>query len=150
MKDIFSDVVCKEIINRIEKLSTDTQPQWGKMNAAQMLAHCNVAYEMDFEDIHKKPGALMRWILKTFVKKGVVNDTPYKRNSSTAPQFLIKEDKNFEPEKARLISYINKAKDLGRTHFESKESFSFGKLTAEEYNNMFYKHLDHHLTQFSV
>lgn len=150
MKDIFSNAVTTEIIDRINQLTPSTKPQWGKMDAAQVLAHCNVTYEMDFEDKHKKPGAFARWMLKAFVKKTVVGETPYNKNTRTAPQFLIKDAKDFEPEKTRLINYINKAKDLGRSHFEGKESFSFGKLTADEYNNMFYKHLDHHLTQFGV
>jgi ribonuclease HIII len=25
---------------------------WGKMNAGQMLAHCNITYEMAYENIH--------------------------------------------------------------------------------------------------
>lgn len=150
MKDIFSHAVSAEIIDRINKLNPNTKAEWGKMDVAQMLAHCNVTYEMDFEELHKKPGGLMRWMLKTFVKKSVVNEVPYKKSSGTAPQFIIKDAKDFEAEKARLINYINKAKELGRNHFEGKESFSFGKLTANEYNNMFYKHLEHHLTQFGV
>jgi len=150
MKDIFSEAISLEIIERIHKLSRETKPHWGKMNVAQMLAHCNVTYEMDFEELHKKPDGLMRWLLKTFVKKNVVNEVPYKKSGSTAAQFIIKDEKDFEAEKIRLINYINKAKDLGRSHFEGKESFSFGTLTADEYNNMFYKHLDHHLTQFGV
>jgi len=150
MKDIFSDIITNEIINRIEQLTPTTKAQWGKMDAAQMLAHCNVTYEMDFENIHKKPGAFGRWMLKAFVKKAVVNEVLYKKNTRTAPQFLIKDTKDFEVEKVRLINYINQTTKLGRSYFEGKESFSFGKLTADEYNNMFYKHLDHHLSQFGV
>jgi hypothetical protein len=39
---------------------------------------------------------------------------------------------------------------LGKEHFEGKESLSFGPMTAQEWNNLFYKHLDHHLNQFGV
>jgi hypothetical protein len=39
---------------------------------------------------------------------------------------------------------------MGADAFEGKESNSFGKLTASEWNIMMYKHLDHHLTQFGV
>ena len=92
----------------------------------------------------------LKFILKTFVKKTVVSDIPYKRNGQTAPQFIIKADKDFTAEKDRLINYIKKTKTLGASHFEEKESHSFGKLKVTEWNNMFYKHLDHHLTQFGV
>ena len=56
----------------------------------------------------------------------------------------------FEREKKRLIDYINKTQALGTAFFEGKESNSFGNLTANEWNNTFYKHLDHHLQQFNV
>ena len=71
------------------------------------------------------------------LKPTVVNDKPYKKNSRTAPQFLITDTKNFEVEKERLINYLKKAQSLGADNFEGKESHSFGTLTAHEWNNMF-------------
>lgn len=43
------------------------------MNVAQMLAHCNVTYEMVYENIHPKTNFFMSFILKTFIKKIVTN-----------------------------------------------------------------------------
>ena len=89
-------------------------------------------------------------MLKTFVKNAVVSEKPYKKNGPTAPEFLIKDEKNFDTEKNRLIVYITKTQELGDNYFDNKESHSFGKLTKTEWSNMFYKHLDHHLNQFGV
>ncbi len=150
MKNIFTEEVIKSTLQRIEKLSDKTQPKWGKMDVAQMLAHCNVTHEMAFENTHPKPNALVKLILKTFVKNGVVSEKPYKKSIQTAPQFLVKDEKDFEQEKARLINFIQKTKELGEDYFEGKVSHSFGPLTSVEWNNMFYKHLEHHLTQFGV
>ncbi|MGM0943735.1 MAG: DUF1569 domain-containing protein [Bacteroidota bacterium] len=150
MKDIFNPKITDELIERINQLKSDSPAIWGKMSVDQMLAHCSVPYEMAFTKIHKRPNALMRFLLKTFVKKGVVNEVPYKKNLRTAPAFLIKERKNFEEEKDRLIKYLNHTQQLGRDHFEGKESLSFGPLTATEWSNLFFKHLDHHLRQFGV
>ena len=150
MKDIFSKEVTEEVINRIEKLTANSQPNWGKMSVAQMLAHCCVTYEMVYTDKHPKPNAFAKYMLKLFVKKIVVSEKPYTKNGRTAPQFLITNEKVIETEKKRLMDYIQQTQQLGRAHFNGKESHSFGKLTAQEWNNMFYKHLDHHLTQFGV
>jgi len=150
MRNIFTQEVTQGLINRINKLSPDTQPAWGTMSVDKMLAHCNVTYEMVYDDIHPRPGAFARTLLKAFVKNTVVNEKPYKRNSRTANQFLIKDAKVFAKEKDRLIAYMNKTQELGENYFDGKESHSFGPLKAEEWNNMFYKHLDHHLTQFGV
>jgi hypothetical protein len=148
--NIFKLETTEQLIARINKLKSSTEGQWGKMTVAQMLAHCCVTYEMTFENIHPKPNFIARWLLKTFVKKAVVNEVPYPKNSRTAPVFIIKEDRDFDKEKARLISYLNKTVEMGETAFDQRESHSFGQLTITEWNNMFYKHLDHHLTQFGV
>ncbi len=70
--------------------------------------------------------------------------------ASSAPQFIITDQKEFNTEKNRLINFILKTQELGDTYFEGKESLSFGNLTSKEWNNMFAKHLDHHFGQFGV
>jgi len=150
VKNIFDPLVTAELIARINALKPESPALWGKMKVDQMLAHCCVAYEMAFTDKHPKPSMLMRLLLKTFVKKGVVNEVPYPKNIRTAPAFIVPDRKNFEDEKLRLIKYLEHTLSLGRDHFEGKESLSFGRMTAAEWNNQFYKHLDHHLNQYGV
>jgi len=150
LPNIFNKDISEKVIQRIDHLKEDTQPNWGKMNVSEMLAHCNVAYEMVYENKHPKPNFFMKVMMKSFVKKIVTSETLYKRNAQTAPAFKIKNSRNFEAEKIRLIDYINKTQKLGANNFDNKESHSFGKLSANEWNNMFYKHLNHHLNQFGV
>ena len=150
LPNIFTKEVAEGVIDRINSLITNSQPLWGKMSVAQMFAHCCVTYEMVYTDKHPKPGFLMGFILKTFIKKAVVTDKPYPKNSKTAPAFLVSNEKDFESEKKRLIDYIRETQVLGAYIFDGKMSHSFGLLSANEWNNMMYKHLDHHLKQFGV
>jgi hypothetical protein len=150
LPNIFKADVSNKIIDRINNLKPTTNGNWGEMNVPQMLAHCNVTYEMTFENIHPKPNVFLKFILKMIVKKKVVTETPYQKNGKTAPAFIIKGNKDFETEKQCLINYISKSQKLGETYFKDKESHSFGVLSKSEWSNMFYKHLDHHLTQFGA
>lgn len=151
IKDIFNPEVTAEIIGRINRLTPETQRLWGTMNVSQMLAHCNVPYAYTFTpEKFKKPNFLMKFILSNFVKKMVVSPTPYKKNERTSPSFVIADQRDFEKEKSILINNIKKCEALGRTHFEGKENFSFGKMTADEWNALYYKHIDHHLRQFGI
>ena len=149
MKNVFSSTESSELINRINNLMPSS-PAFCKMNASQMLAHCNVTYELVYEDKHPKPGPFVKFMLKMMVKKTVISEKPYKKNGHTAPMFIKTGEQDFEKEKNRLTSYITKTQQLGEKHFNGKSSHSFGKLTHHEWNNMFYKHLDHHLRQFGV
>lgn len=150
MKYIFNSDVKADMDQRVQSLSPENQAQWGKMNVAQMLAHCNVPYKMALTEEFPKAKGLKRWLLSKLVKNIVVGEKPYKKNSRTAPEFLIVDEREFEKEKAKMLENIQSVYDLGESHFEGKESTSFGNLTAKEWSNLFYKHLDHHLTQFGA
>jgi hypothetical protein len=150
MKSVFDPIDVHQILNRINQLTPETPAKWGKMNVAQMLAHCNVSYEMIYENIHPKPNPILKFVLKLFVKGKVVTEKPYAYNSPTAPAFIISDAKQFEKERTRLINHINQTLENGPAYFDGRESHSFGKLNVAEWNNMLYKHLDHHLSQFGV
>lgn len=151
MKNSFDLKDSTAFITRINQLTEASQPKWGKMSVAQMLAHCNVAYEAIFDERkHPKATGFKKLFLKLFIKNIVVSEKPYQPNSRTAPQFLITSEKEFNLEKERITTYIKKTQELGADHFHNKESDAFGALTKTEWNNMLSKHLDHHLKQFGV
>lgn len=151
MKNIFEKEITNEVISKIDALTPQLQPQWGKMNVAQMLAHLNVMYELVYEpEKFPKSSGFEKFMIKLFAKNQVVGEKPYPKNGRTAPIFIISDERDFEKEKERLKNYITQTQSLGASNFEGKESHSFGKLTSKEWNNMFYKHIDHHLTQFGV
>ncbi len=150
MENVFSTTGLSTFQGRINQLSPISERQWGTMTPAQMLAHLNVAYDMALTEKYTKPTGLKKWMLKKFVKQAVVGPKPFKKNGRTAPQFLVSDERDFEKEKATLLTNIQKVYDLGAEYFDNRESHSFGRLTSEEWNVMFAKHLDHHLRQFGV
>jgi hypothetical protein len=148
--DVFDASAVEAQLRRLESLTPDTRPQWGTMSAPAMLAHLNVAYEMLYDGTHPRPNPVLRFILRTFVKKGVVGPKPYPRNTPTAPAFRIAGPRDFGKEKARLVAYMQRVLHDGRAAFEGRESLSFGPLTASEWSVLFSKHFDHHLRQFGA
>ena len=150
MLNLFDRNEADKMIDRINHLTPVTVANWGKMTVDQMLAHCNVSFDMAFTDKYPTPGVFKKFLLKLFVKSAVVGSKPYPKNSRTAPEFIISSNRDFDAEKQRLIGYINKVQELGSEYFEGRDYRSFGTLTSKEWNMMFSKHLDHHLTQFGV
>ncbi len=150
MTNLFDKSKVDATIDRIEKLDSSTHPKWEKMSVDQMLAHCNVAYDMTYTSIYPNPGFLKKLLLKMVVKKAVVGPKPYPKNGRTAPQFIITGQRDFEVEQNKLIAYISKIYKNGASFFEGKENLSFGVMTASEWNMLFAKHLDHHLGKFGV
>jgi len=150
MKNVFDARETAVLIDRINRVQADTAPLWGKMNAGQMLAHCNVTYEFVYDNKHPKPKGLQKLMISLFAKSIVTGPKPYKRNERTAPEFIMKDNKDFDIERRRLIEYIGRTQQLGVAYFDGRESHAFGKLSKDQWNTMFYKHLDHHLNQFGA
>lgn len=150
MENLFDEAGLNNVKTRLAALTPTTQAQWGKMNVAQMLAHCNVAYEIEYTDKHPKPGAFSRFMIKMFAKNQVVGPKPYPKNGRTAPMFIVADERDFESERTRLVGHLEKTFALGSSHYDGKENQAFGKLSVQEWNTLFSKHLDHHLTQFGV
>lgn len=151
MINVFDKNQVEQTIERIQKLNQQTMPLWGSMFVAQMLAHCNVPYAQVFEpENFEKPNKFKQLLLRLFLKKSIVGDKPYPKNSRTAPEFIITDFRDFNLERQLLIQNLTKVQELGPTYFEGKHSHSLGKLTANEWNTLFAKHLEHHLQQFGV
>ena len=151
MQNVFDAQGAQEYINRINNLTPETQRKWGKMSVNQVLAHLNVAYDLTFTpEKFPKPSFIAKFLLSRFVKPKITNEIPYKQSLPTSPVFIIADERNFEEEKAKLIGNIQRVQQLGREAFEGKENINFGKMTAQCWNNMFAKHLNHHLDQFGV
>ncbi len=149
MKSLFDKGSYEEIIRRMNALTPDMQRQWGKMEVAQMLAHCKEAFKVPLSD-KKIPRMFMGILLSWIVKSKLYNEEPWKKNLPTAPNFLIKDQRDFNTEKKELTELITKFYSGGHGNVGKFPHPFFGTLSQEQWGKSMYKHLDHHLMQFGV
>ncbi len=146
VKNLFDPSVKQAIVNRINKLTPQSQRQWGKMDVAQMLAHCQMPLGVAVGK-HKLKGSFFIKLIGPLFKKKLFDDKPYKQGLPTDKSFKMTDLKDFEKEKQNLIQMIN---DFSETTMSGEPHPFFGKLTKEEWSKGTWKHLDHHLQQFGV
>ncbi len=149
MKSLFDKEAYDEILRRINSLTPQSQRGWGKMEVAQMLAHCKEAFKVPLSD-KKMPRIFMGLMLAWMMKSKMYNESPWKKNLPTAPSFLIKDQREFDLEKGELTELISKFYTAGRGNVGKFPHPFFGKFTQEQWGKSMYKHLDHHLKQFGV
>ena len=149
MKNLFDKDTHTEIMQRINSLNTASQRQWGKMNVAQMLAHCKEAFKVPLSD-KKMPRMLLGLLVGWMIKSKLYNESPWKQNLPTAPNFIIKDERDFEKEKQELSGLIDQFYYGGPENVGRYPHPMFGSFTKEQWGKAMYKHLDHHLTQFGA
>jgi hypothetical protein len=149
MHSLFDSSDRQSILQRLERLEAGSQRQWGKMNPAQMLTHCSLAFEVPIGD--RAPGqALIGRILGPFFRSSFLGDKPFGRNSPTDPTFVVSDDRDFAAEKQRLVTMIDRFCQGGAPQASKAIHSFFGRLSGDEWGCIMYKHLDHHLRQFGA
>jgi hypothetical protein len=150
MKNFFDVSDRRELLGRLDGLRPDAARLWGKMDVAQMFAHCAIALEVAAGDVSKTQ-AFIGKVLAPFVKKKVLHGTePLSKNSPTDPTFVVSDSRDFAREKARLVEVAKRVGEAGATAADGRMHSFFGRLTGEEWGVLMYKHLDHHLRQFGA
>ncbi len=145
MKSLLEESGYQEILERLQKLNENTKPQWGRMSVGQMAWHCQlplkVAIKNKDSDVRSNP--LVRWLFK----RSMYSDKPWRKNLPTVPSFKATEPKDFKEELPKLLQLIEDFHQL-----KSREAWNphpvFGTFTKQQWGQMQYKHLDHHLRQF--
>ena len=150
MKNLYEAATVEEVKERITRLQPDSERQWGKMNAAQAVAHCSVAMEWAVGD-SCPPRMLLGRILGPIAKSKVLGDErPMGRNAPTAKSLVVADERDLGVERKRLCALIHRFASAGPQGCTTHPHTFFGRLTPEEWAILMYKHLDHHLRQFGV
>lgn len=145
-QNLFDTNVKTALISRLHALGPQSQPLWGKMNVAQMLAHCQAPLGVALGTHQLKAGFLLR-LIGPLLKSILYNNKPFKQGTPTAPSFVVADSRDFEKEKRKLLDMINR---FSEASIVNQSHPIFGKLTAEQWSKGTWKHLDHHLQQFGV
>jgi len=150
VKNLFEPATVDEMRGRLARLEANSARQWGKMTPAQMAAHCASFFEMAFGE-RKSPrmfiGRLIGPLAKRFVFPGE-RRTP--RNLPTVPGYAVQDDRDFERERKRLQTLIDRFAAGGPAAITKHPHSFFGPMTPDEWARQMYLHLDHHLRQFGV
>ena len=147
MKSIFDEETYQEVLDRLSKLTPDSERQWGKMTVAQMLWHCQLPIRIAIKN--KKPVRKGNPLIRMLFKKSLYSDKPWRKNLPTVPAAKTREEKDFDQEMNTLMQMVKELYQL-RERTDWNPHPIFGEFTPEQWGKLQYKHLDHHLGQFGV
>ncbi len=149
MKSLFNSAENRELIGRIEKLTSETKPLWGTMSAAQMLTHCTVSLKMAFGEIIPEHNETFLNIGR-MVRARLFDTDVFTKNLATTKEFLVEDNGRFDDNKILLIAYVKRFGGVSPDSPDKSSHPYFGDLTMKEWDSLIYKHLNHHLLQFGV
>lgn len=148
--NLFEIETVNHYIGRINSLNHTSAAQWGKMNVAQMLLHCQKPFLIANGTLFIKPNKIIKFLFGKRAKKQLLSGEPFKKNLPTFPEAIISDKREFEKEKKALIETIQAFHKNGEAGLSKNEHPFFGEMTTSSWNILLSQHLNHHLTQFGA
>ena len=149
MENLYDPSIREGIVKRLAALQPTSARQWGKMDVAQMMAHCATAFEVPVGDRPAKQ-ALLGKIVTPLFKGRIFGEKPFGKNAPTDPAFRIVDQRDFNRERQRLSALMERFCDRGQDASDGVVHSFFGRLNGEDWGRLMFKHMDHHLRQFGA
>jgi uncharacterized protein DUF1569 len=149
MKNLFEQETVDDVVSRIDELQPTSQRRWGKMDVAQMMAHCSITMDIASGRLNL-PRMFLGRLIAPFFKSIYTNEKPFKKNGPTGKALVVADYRDFAREQEQLKVKVRQFYEGGEPRCTRHPHPFFGSLTPQAWSRGMYKHLDHHLRQFGV
>lgn len=146
MRKLHDPAVRREIETRLAALRPDSPRQWGSMAPDQMLWHLNQFLEFSLGEGTYPRGKMP---MPLPIMRFFVMYMPWPKNAPTHPSALAKERHDFDAERARCLSLIDR---FVSRPIDSQwpEDAAWGRVSGSFASRLQAKHFHHHLSQFNA
>jgi Protein of unknown function (DUF1569) len=142
-----------EILRRLGKLRPDSERQWGRLSAHQMVCHLNDSFRLVTGERHAKPTSGVTVVLQRTIVKWTALWVPLRwlRGIPTVPE-IDQEIGGTRPLEfaADLADLEGLIEVVSTRRFERTVHPFFGRMSAAAWLRWGYLHVDHHLRQFRL
>lgn len=149
VKNLFQKETLDEVLSRIGNLQPTSQRQWGKMDAAQMMAPCSITLDIASGRLNL-PRIFIGRLIAPFFKSIYTNEKPFRKNGPTGKELVVAGQRDFALEQEQLKVKVRQFSEGGVAGCTRHPHPFFGSLSPQAWSRGMYKHIDHHLQQYGV
>jgi hypothetical protein len=147
MKTLFDQEARGGLMARLERVTAESRPRWGKMNAEQMLAHLVEAMRMGLGEVQTRPKKMVTRFPP--FRQLFVYWLPWPKGAPTARELLPSDRREIDVSRREIARLANAIADRV-TATEWPDHPVFGKLSRRGWGVVGWRHIDHHLRQFGL
>jgi hypothetical protein len=137
------------LLARIRSLRPDSPRRWGKMDAAQMLAHVRATLRVALGEVRLRR-IFLGYLFGGLAKRSLRTDEPFRKDLPTHSTFVVKDPRDFAAERDAVVALVERLSRGGPAALTKDPHAFYGPLTTAEWDALMWKHLDHHLRQFGA
>src|ERR1700738_3770207 len=147
MKSIWENETRQEILTRVRDLSAEKRPQWGRLNAPEMLAHISDQIRMALGDVPARRGS--GWMSVPPINYLMIYVVPWPHGAKGPTEAFTTKPVTWDSDLQQLVMLIQRFSEK-QDQRSGPEHPLFGKLSGTAWAALSSNHLTHHLRQFGV
>jgi hypothetical protein len=149
MQSLWNEVDRTNLLTRLDKLTPNIKPLWGRMSAHQTLAHLTDWMRMAIGEL--KVSSKKTPLRFPPLKQLLIYVLPFPKNLPTSPE-LLKSDPGPWSEEMRDLAALTRRGLQKRSDPNAKwpDHPVFGPISVRAWGVLGYRHTDHHLRQFGL
>ena len=155
MKSLADDQAKAALLERLDKLTENSEGRWGRMNANQMLCHLTDSFVLlQLDNMPASPPSAFKQLQqKIMTWFAIYSGFPAPRGIPTIA--AVDQEKKgtlpigFNEDKQKLITAMNQFSAKNRS-YENCYHPIFGDLSPKDWQHFGYMHMNHHFKQFGV
>jgi hypothetical protein len=147
-KSIFVTAERDALLERMDRLTPDAQPRWGRLTAPRMICHLADSLRVGLGEVPARStngplaNPVVRWLLAYVV--------PFpKGKAETAPEMLATQPHDWQADLSAARELLRAAAERGPDGPWARHP-AFGDIPGKMCGVFIHKHFDHHLRQFGV
>jgi hypothetical protein len=147
MSSLRNETVRIGMIQRLQRLTPATTPQWGKLDAPRLLCHLSDTLAMSLGEV-SAPSMNRKAFHRFPLKHIILYVLPFPKNVPTPGELRSTSPRDFDADRERAVELMNRL--AATPHAKGPEHPFFGPLTNDEWNALQCKHICHHFKQFGI
>ena len=147
MPSLRNETIRNGLIQRVQRLTPESKPQWGSLDAPRLLCHLADTFRMSLGDL-LVPSANTKVLQRFPLKHLFLYVAPFPKGAKAPAELLSTTPGDFESDRKRAVGLVERLAATPRG--AGAEHPFLGPLTNEEWNVLQWKHISHHLKQFGL
>jgi hypothetical protein len=144
---LFDPVSRSRIVERLDRLTPEHQPRWGRMTSHQLICHLAQALRMSLAS--ECPGQPRGVMSRPPLNWLMIYVMPWPRGAKVPPEFFDFELDEWARDRDELRELIGQF-GARRPTDKWPAHMAFGRISGRAWGVVQYRHLDHHLRQLGV
>jgi Protein of unknown function (DUF1569) len=151
MKNVLNPINRQALIARLKTMQPDSRKNWGSMTVYEVIPHMTEPLRLAIGE--KNVPHQKSIFYDSLFGKGIVWVLPWPKGAPTAKEFLpgkgCTAPTTFNADMVKLLEALEWFAKFSEAQ-EFHASPVFGKLSKKAWGRLMWRHIDHHLRQFSA